>query len=341
VQVVAPNGGESVSGAFDVHWSAADADGDALRFAVLISGDAGTTWRTVAVDVAGSTFTVPADELPGSAHALVRVIASDGFRTGSDVSDGEFVLAQHAPSVTLASPAEGARFTAAQSIPLSAEGYDVEDGVLGQGAFVWSIDGHDAARSRDAVLRVSSLSNGAHTASVTVTDSSGRSIARSVHFSVGEAAATTGTTAAPTSAPSAPGSPAAPAATVPPTGGGPTRQLPSLRLAAGSPAATVTTGAHGHVATVAAAVVVDEAVALHITVAGRRTILAGSSVAGAPTGRDHLEVVHLAPSGRVTLRLRLRAATAASRRGTIVITAVAADGRSSTLRLPYSVVTAK
>jgi hypothetical protein len=59
VQVIAPNGGEVLSGAMiPVTWSAADADGDPLTFSVLYSADGGSTWTAAATGLGGTNFSV-------------------------------------------------------------------------------------------------------------------------------------------------------------------------------------------------------------------------------------------------------------------------------------------
>ena len=111
VQVLYPNGGETLSGAeVNVAWSASDGDGDALTYQVQYSPDAGGTWQTVVVDVQGNGVAVPLSDLAGSSAALFRVIASDGVNTGQDQSDGTFTVSGKAPQALILSPTGGSRY---------------------------------------------------------------------------------------------------------------------------------------------------------------------------------------------------------------------------------------
>src|SRR6185503_9290288 len=52
VEVITPNGGETWTGSEleTIAWSATDADGDTLHYAVQYSTDGGQSWHTLAVD---------------------------------------------------------------------------------------------------------------------------------------------------------------------------------------------------------------------------------------------------------------------------------------------------
>jgi len=93
VNVIFPNGGETLRGQQTIIWEAADADGDSLTYDVLYSGDNGQTWSPVAVRVKESTYTFSADQLPPTYDGLIRVIAHDGFHTTVDESDAPFTIA--------------------------------------------------------------------------------------------------------------------------------------------------------------------------------------------------------------------------------------------------------
>ncbi|MEX1195621.1 MAG: hypothetical protein WD904_11220 [Dehalococcoidia bacterium] len=61
-------------------WSASDADGDPLQYAVMYSPDDGDTWLPIEVDTTETEFTFDTSVLEGN-EVLVRVLASDGLNT--------------------------------------------------------------------------------------------------------------------------------------------------------------------------------------------------------------------------------------------------------------------
>ncbi|MFC1975952.1 cohesin domain-containing protein, partial [Chloroflexota bacterium] len=106
VNVLFPNGGESLTGQQAITWEASDADGDPLTYDLLYSPDNGQTWSPLAVGVKQSTYTLYADQLAPTHDALIRVMAHDGFHTAIDESDAPFTIA--APqenSISLRGPA--------------------------------------------------------------------------------------------------------------------------------------------------------------------------------------------------------------------------------------------
>jgi probable HAF family extracellular repeat protein len=92
VTLISPNGGEQLSGTGTIHWSGSDADGDALSYTVLISPDNGATWEPIAGDLTGTSTTWDVSQLPAGESYLVKVIATDGFNTGYDLSDTPFSI---------------------------------------------------------------------------------------------------------------------------------------------------------------------------------------------------------------------------------------------------------
>jgi TolB protein len=68
------------SGEETIEWSASDADGDPLQFAVMYSPDGGETWLPLAVDTTGHSFSFDTSVLDGD-QVLIRVLASDGLNT--------------------------------------------------------------------------------------------------------------------------------------------------------------------------------------------------------------------------------------------------------------------
>jgi hypothetical protein len=187
VQVTSPNGGELLSDAeATIEWQAADADGDALTYLIQYSADGGATWKTLAADWQGMTYQLDRKYLPGSSSALVRVLASDGFRSVIDESDGTFTVANNPPEVALLSPRDGDSFVGVQMLVLEAMAEDREDGTLDGLSVEWrsSLDG-PLGTGAEVNLVASDLSEGRHEIRVTATDSAGATSVAVVTVDVG------------------------------------------------------------------------------------------------------------------------------------------------------------
>jgi len=185
VQVQFPNGGETLAGAQTFSWQASDLDGDALTFTVLYSADGGATWEVLATGTTHTSLQVDTDGIPGSGSALLRVLASDGLRTGSDTSDSTFVVPNKPPNVFILSPEDGSEFQPGDVISFSALSLDLEQvGPWPDSAAKWSSD-RDGSLGEGFTLLTNELSNGWHTITLAVTDSDGQKGSASVRIFVG------------------------------------------------------------------------------------------------------------------------------------------------------------
>lgn len=92
VTVLGPNGG-SYGGTdmIRIIWTATDADGPALTYAIAASPDAGRTWLPAARKLTETTYDLPASTLLNGSY-LLRVSATDGVNTGYDESTKAFVV---------------------------------------------------------------------------------------------------------------------------------------------------------------------------------------------------------------------------------------------------------
>jgi hypothetical protein len=175
VTVLAPNGGETLSGATTtLSWSATDADGDPLRYTVQYSPDGGSSWQSLVTDWLATTYELDLTWLIGTEQGQIRVLATDGFHTAQDTSDATFSVAGHAPHPLIESPVAEQIFVGEQMVHFKASAYDSEEGLLGDTALSWMSD-RDGALGAGRTLEVvaSSLSEGTHTITLSAEDSDG------------------------------------------------------------------------------------------------------------------------------------------------------------------------
>jgi hypothetical protein len=185
VVVQSPNGGESIAanGTLTVKWSGSDPDGDALSYAVYYSPDGGTTWLILAASTSATQVAVPAALLPGSANALVMVIATDGVHTASDAGNGAFQVAGKGPqTVSILAPAEGELLVQSQIQTLVGAAYDLEDGQLSGNALAWNSDLVGALGTGESVTVT--LPVGVHVLTLEATDSANLKASASITVEV-------------------------------------------------------------------------------------------------------------------------------------------------------------
>lgn len=185
VTVTSPNGGESFAGSLQIDWAASDADGDALVYTVQYSADGGTTWNILATDVYTPQLVLnDVSFIPGTlgAKALVRVIASDGLLTGSDVSDAPFALRNNPPRARIDTPTAGSVFDAGVTIAVKGGAADEEDGQVAPAGLSWQLNGAPVGSGSEIAL--DNLPVGVHTLQLLAIDSGGLSDTAAVSFIV-------------------------------------------------------------------------------------------------------------------------------------------------------------
>ena len=171
VTVLSPTGGETWTGQQEVRWQASDEDDGPLVYLVLLSTDSGETWRPVGMNLRDTSYSLDADQLPGSEQAMIRVVASDGVRSNHGDS-GLFAIPSKAPEVSIPELARGPVIRNLYSITLRAQAYDVEDGPLGGTNVAWA-SSQDGELGHGEELVVAQLSSGWHRLTVTATDQDG------------------------------------------------------------------------------------------------------------------------------------------------------------------------
>jgi uncharacterized protein YkwD len=171
LRIDAPGAGAVWDGPRTLRWSASDADGDPLTFAVLYS-PAGAAWQPLNGDLAATSLDVDFNDLPGGGAAHVRVLASDGFHT--TVADaGPFLVPAKAPRPVILQPADGAVLGPSDGLTLLAGGDDPEEGELDEATMRWSSD-RDGQLGTGAVVDVPRLSVGDHLISLSARDAAGQ-----------------------------------------------------------------------------------------------------------------------------------------------------------------------
>lgn len=96
IELLSPNGGETWrrGQVQSIRWRASDADGGAMRYFVAISPDGGENWWPAASDLVDTEYRLETDPYPAGGQYLLRVIATDGVNTTTDVSEAPFAIVE-------------------------------------------------------------------------------------------------------------------------------------------------------------------------------------------------------------------------------------------------------
>lgn len=181
VTLLAPNGGEVITGAFTASWQATDPDGDSMVYALQYSPNGGQSWLPVQRNITTTTFTLDASTLRGSSQARLRVIANDGALTGVDTSGAPFSVPNHLPSVEITRPADGERLRMQGATYLTARASDVDESHIAN-QVQWSSD-RDGALGAGREITVA-LSAGQHLITASVTDAGNLTATASISLTV-------------------------------------------------------------------------------------------------------------------------------------------------------------
>jgi hypothetical protein len=111
VSVVAPNGGETLTGTADITWETVSGTGNPLTVDLFYSRDRGSSWIEIASgEPDDSLFSWNTAEAPDGTWNMVRVTVTDGILVGEDTSDSLFTIdnpGNGVPDVVLISPNVG------------------------------------------------------------------------------------------------------------------------------------------------------------------------------------------------------------------------------------------
>lgn len=170
VEVVAPTAGSALAGAFTLEWQGRDADGDALRYDVLVSPDGGETWTVVARQITATKHELEADQLPASGRTRFRILAYDGFAT-AHAETGDLSVSNSGPKLVLITgPAGGSTYALNDLVVLSGRASDLEDKMVEK--LAWTSD-RDGELGIGPEVATRDLSAGEHVITLKATDSQG------------------------------------------------------------------------------------------------------------------------------------------------------------------------
>ena len=141
VTIIQPTTGANWAGGQQlIRWTASDADGDPLRYAVLYSADGKSSWLALGTGLTATEYRVDASALRGATQGYIRVLATDGLNTTQADSLGAFQVADKPPRVEITFPLDGSAWRPGMWLSLSGDAYDPEDGVLEGNALTWTSD---------------------------------------------------------------------------------------------------------------------------------------------------------------------------------------------------------
>jgi hypothetical protein len=171
VEVLSPNGGETLGDSTLITWFGEDPDQDPVTFNIFVNRDGGN-WELLAHGVHDSSFMWYSGYSPGTNAGRVKVVVSDSWNTSADSSNGTFVIPAHFPTATIESPQDTATILQTQYISLAGRGSDLEDGNIGYDSLVWSST-LSGALGTGSLIQASNLAVGTQTIQLMVTDHDG------------------------------------------------------------------------------------------------------------------------------------------------------------------------
>lgn len=180
-----PVGGETLSGLHTLTWTVDDPDSANHTFKVLYSPDGTAPWRQWASGLNALELTIDFDRVAGSSGtARIQVLASDGVRTGSCVSNA-FSVPMHLPSARITSPVSGTLFRPTELIWLQGYAFDIDDGFRADASLSWDSDLQGALGTGDDLF-INTLVEGTHVITLTATDSAGNTASDSITIEVAD-----------------------------------------------------------------------------------------------------------------------------------------------------------
>jgi hypothetical protein len=166
-----------------LQWTASDADNDPLLFSVQFSPDDGVSWESLSVHDPALGFTVSTRHLRGGTACLLRVVATDGFRT-TMATTAPFNVARHASSLTISGIRNQQQIPFNSNVVVRVFAYDAEDGAIESEAISWGIIGPVSRSGRGGKFSTIGLAPGNYTLSASAPDLDGNTGLSTLGFTV-------------------------------------------------------------------------------------------------------------------------------------------------------------
>lgn len=170
VAILEPRGDHELKGRVRVVWSG-ECGGRALRYLLRYSSDGGQTFRAVAPSLSETEYTVDLDTLSGGDRCRFQVLATEGIRTGSALSD-VFCVPRKARQVAIVSDAPHTEVEQGQTLRLRGFAFSPEAGSTDARELEWTSD-RDGALGVGPEVASRSLSAGVHVISLRAPDGLG------------------------------------------------------------------------------------------------------------------------------------------------------------------------
>ena len=122
-----------------IRWAAGDRDGDSLTYTLYYAPNADTALQPIISGVAGTSYIWDTALVGGSPEAVVKVVATDGFHTGSGVSS-PVPLPKKPPHVAIIHPNGPTTVLEGRRVFLRGMAYDPEDGIVNGERLTWLIN---------------------------------------------------------------------------------------------------------------------------------------------------------------------------------------------------------
>ncbi|HEX5690200.1 MAG TPA: hypothetical protein VFX76_09370, partial [Roseiflexaceae bacterium] len=161
----------SSASAITVNWQTSSADGAPVTVSLRYSSDNGLSWRVLALDLTGTSFTIDKRNLPGGSGGRLEVIAGNTTQARS-VQLNIGTIGNKPPVVSIAGTANVQQYTA-QPLLLQAVALDLEDGYLQGNSLIWTDPNGQVLGVGETLSVPGGLALGTHTLTLTATDSAG------------------------------------------------------------------------------------------------------------------------------------------------------------------------
>jgi hypothetical protein len=138
---------------------------------VRYSVDGGQSWQVLGRDLTATSLTIDATRLPGSNAARVQVMVADGLDVATAEVSG-LTIPRKAPIPTIHDPGAGSALPLGYAVLVRGEAEDLEE--IDEAGYVWTSD-RAGALGTGRRLWVSTLMEGAHRLTLTVTNRQGLS----------------------------------------------------------------------------------------------------------------------------------------------------------------------